>query len=217
MIEITEILGTDSLSSSRITINENFQIVTEEINSITEYLSTESGELTNITLIQSSQIEILQNNSVLFSAGPSGIVLNNGQNGTTTISGGSIILNDSKILNQSINLDINNDINQSPVAIGGENVPPFSIERVGNSDTTPLILDLAEGLDGQEITFVYTTATTGEVQIISTDESLIVPDSSTGSPSPSGSNIVLDGQGQTVKLLSINGIWYIIGGVGYTI
>lgn len=39
MITITEILGTDSLSSSRITINNNFNTLKSEVNRLAKYVN----------------------------------------------------------------------------------------------------------------------------------------------------------------------------------
>jgi len=89
------------------------------------------------------------------------------------------------------------------------------MERVGNSDiATPLNLELHEGLIGQEIFFVYSQATTGEVIIQGFSGNPLIL--------PGGTTVTLDAQGQTAHFVCVddgtgNGDWYLVGGVGYTI
>ena len=48
MANITEILGTDSLSSSRITINGNFSSLNNELADVTTLLDTTTSTITNL-------------------------------------------------------------------------------------------------------------------------------------------------------------------------
>jgi len=47
-ISVTEILGTDSLSGSRLVLNDNFNILTSEINAMEVYFNPTAGTITNL-------------------------------------------------------------------------------------------------------------------------------------------------------------------------
>lgn len=54
---VIEILGTDSLSSSRITLNDNFVELQDRIDDISNYLNTTAATLTNVAVI-ATQINV---------------------------------------------------------------------------------------------------------------------------------------------------------------
>ena len=54
---VTEILGTDSLSSSRITLNDNFVELQDRIDDISNYLNTTAATLTNVA-VTATQINV---------------------------------------------------------------------------------------------------------------------------------------------------------------
>jgi hypothetical protein len=49
MISVTEILGTDSLSGSRIVINDNFNIIASEINAMENFFNPNVGSLNGLS------------------------------------------------------------------------------------------------------------------------------------------------------------------------
>ena len=57
-ISVTEILGTDSLSGSRIVINDNFNILANEINSMETYFSPSAGTITNLNNLQTDALRV---------------------------------------------------------------------------------------------------------------------------------------------------------------
>jgi hypothetical protein len=105
----------------------------------------------------------------------------------------------------------------SPINVGTSTaVPPYTIERVGNSTGTAITVLLNDGVIGQEIFFVYSEAQTGAVAIKGAVNPLVLPGAG-GTPT-----LTLNAQGQSVHLVCLddgtgNGDWYLVGGVGYTI
>ncbi len=94
-------------------------------------------------------------------------------------------------------------------------IPPYSIYRVGNSDTTNnLQIDIFNGSIGQELFLIYAESNTGTVRFNGVSNNLVL----TGA----GSNLDLTALGQSVHLLCIDngsgvGVWYVVGGTGYTV
>ena len=69
----------------------------------------------------------------------------------------------------------------------------------------------------QEIFFVYSEAQTGVVNIQGASTPLVLP-----GIAPSNTKIELDALGETAHLLCVddgtgNGVWFLVGGTGYTI
>ena len=57
-ISVTEILGTDSLSGSRLVINDNFNVLASEINSMEVYISPSAGTITNLNNLSSEALRV---------------------------------------------------------------------------------------------------------------------------------------------------------------
>jgi len=72
MANITEILGTDSVSSSRPTINNNFELLNDELASVTALLNPTTSVLEGVSNISTSAITVLQNNLTLFQVNSNG-------------------------------------------------------------------------------------------------------------------------------------------------
>ena len=58
MANITEILGKDSISSSRITLNNNFNLLNDELSELSDLLNTEDESLTISGAISASNINV---------------------------------------------------------------------------------------------------------------------------------------------------------------
>ena len=97
----------------------------------------------------------------------------------------------------------------SPIPIGTSTaVPPYTVERVGNSSGTTVTIQLNDGSIGQEIFFVYSEAQTGIVEIGGAVNPIVLD---------GGNKVQLAAQGQSVHLLCVdngtgNGDWYLVGG-----
>jgi len=211
-ISVTQILGTDSLSGSRLVLNDNFNIVASEINAIENYFNPTAGTITNLNDVRTEALRVGLNTVLLdINAAVFDILT------TVRINNGDLRLNNGGLVRNDIDPLVLNDLNViSPYSIGSTGaVPPYTMERVGNSDiATPLNLELHEGLIGQEIFFVYSQATTGEVIIQGFSGNPLIL--------PGGTTVTLDAQGQTAHFVCVddgtgNGDWYLVGGVGYTI
>jgi len=213
-ISVTEILGTDSLSGSRIVINDNFNILASEINSMETYFSPSAGTITNLNNLQTEALRVGLSTVILdINASTFDIIAN------VNVEGGDINLNGGGIIRNNIDPQTLDDVYAGPgmtVDVGTSTaLPPYTIERVANSDTVALTVQLWDGKIGQEIFFVYSGTAGGEVDIVSPGLNFVLPGTGTAT-------ISMNDQGQSVHLLCVddgtgNGDWYIIGGIGYSI
>ena len=211
-ISVTEILGTDSLSGSRIVINDNFNILANEINSMEVYFSPSAGTITNLNNLQTDALRVgLSTVRLDINASTFDIISN------VNVEGGDINLNGGGLIRNNVDPQTLDEVfaGGGTISVGTSTaLPPYTIERVSNSDSTPVNIELNDGKIGQEIFFVYSGAFGGEVEIASPGLNFVLPGS--------GSTISMNGIGQSVHLLCVddgtgNGDWYIIGGTGYAV
>ena len=215
-ISVTEILGTDSLSGSRLVLNDNFNILTSEINAMEVYFNPTAGTLTNLNDVKTESLRVglstvlLDINSSTFD-----VLTNVNMTGNLNLNGGGLFRND--VDPQTLN---DGFATGSPgvITVGTRTaIPPYSVERVGNSTATAITIQLNDGAIGQEIFFVYSEAQTGVVNIKGAVTPLVLPGTS-----PANTTIGLDQIGETAHLLCVddgtgNGVWFLVGGTGYTI
>lgn len=211
MISVTEILGTDSLSGSRLVINDNFSILASEINAIENYFNPTAGTITNLNDVRTEALRVGLNTVLLDINAATFDILTNVDinNGDLSLNGGGLVRND-------IDPQVLNDTNVGPTfGVGSSGaVPPYTIERVG-ANVNPLTLELFEGAIGQEIFFVYSDTTANTVTITAGSNTDLILDGV-------GTTVELNGQGQTAHFMCIddgtgNGDWYLVGGLGYTV
>lgn len=210
-ISVTEILGTDSLSGSRLVINDNFNILASEINAMEVYFNPTAGTVTNLNDVKTESLRVGLSTVLLdINANTFNILTRVNMSGNLNLNGGGLFRND-------VDPQTLNDTFSGPsltIAVGTSTaIPPYTIERVGNSSTSVLNIELNDGSIGQEIFFVYSEATTGVVEISGAVDPIILD---------GGTAIQLNAKGQSVQLLCVddgtgNGDWYIVGGSGYTI
>ena len=209
-ISVTEILGTDSLSGSRLVINDNFSILASEINAIENYFNPTAGTITNLNDVRTEALRVGLNTVLLDINAATFDILTDVDinNGDLSLNGGGLVRNDTDPL-------VLNDTNVvSPYGVGSATaVPPYTTERVG-ANAGSLTLELFEGAIGQEIFFVYSDATANTVTITAGSNTDLILDG--------GTTVELNGQGQTAHFMCIddgtgNGDWYLVGGLGYTI
>ena len=210
-ISVTEILGTDSLSGSRLVINDNFSILASEINAIENYFNPTAGTITNLNDVRTEALRVGLNTVLLDINAATFDILTNVDinNGDLSLNGGGLVRND-------IDPQVLNDTNVGPTfGVGSSGaVPPYTIERVG-ANVNPLTLELFEGAIGQEIFFVYSDTTANTVTITAGSNTDLILDGV-------GTTVELNGQGQTAHFMCIddgtgNGDWYLVGGLGYTV
>lgn len=207
-ISVTEILGTDSLSGSRLVLNDNFNILTSEINAMEVYFNPTAGTITNLNDLKTESLRVGLSTILLdVNASTFDVLTNVNMTGNLNLNGGGLFRNDIDPTPIDQNLT-------SPVAVGTSTaIPPYTIERVSNSGTSTLVIDLNDGAIGQEIFFVYSEAQTGIVEIEGAVNPLVLP---------GGTKLQLDAQGETAHFLCVddgtgNGVWFLVGGTGYTI
>jgi hypothetical protein len=212
-ISVTEILGTDSLSGSRLVINDNFNVLTSEINAMEVYFAPSAGTITNLNNVSTEALRVGLSTILLdISASTFDILTNVKMTGNLTMTGSSVFRNDTN----PTTLDDTGQAMPATINVGTSTaIPPFSINRIGNSSALLLTLDLWDGSLGQEIFFVYTIGS-GVVTINGVGTNGMVL------PGVAMTNLSLTGTGQSVHLLAIdNGagaaVWHIVGGNGYTI
>ena len=212
-ISVTEILGTDSLSGSRLVLNDNFNVLASEINAMEVYFNHTAGTITSLNDLKTESLRVGLSTILLdVNASTFDILTNVNMTGNLGLNGGSLIRNDvdPQTLNDTFAAG-------SPISVGTSTaVPPYTIEKVGNSTTSPITIQLFDGSIGQEIFFVYSEAQTGIVNIQGGSTALVLPGAG------STPTVSLNAKGETVHLLCVddgtgNGEWYIVGGTGYTI
>ena len=210
-ISVTEILGTDSLSGSRLVLNDNFNILTSEINAMEVYFNPTAGTITNLNDLKTQSLRVGLSTILLdVNASTFDILTNVNMTGNLNLNGGGLVRND-------VDPQTLNDTFSGPsltISVGTSTaVPPYSVERVGNSNVGTLNINLNDGSIGQEIFFVYSEAQTGVVSIAGAVTPLVLP---------GGTKIELNAQGESAHLLCVddgtgNGVWFLVGGTGYSI
>ena len=212
-ISVTEILGTDSLSGSRLVINDNFNVLASEINSMEVYFSPSAGTITNLNNLSSEALRVGLSTILLdINASTFDILTNVKMTGNLNMTGAGIFRNDT-------NIQTLNDVfaGGSPIPVGTSTaIPAYTMNRVGNSTASPIAITLNSGSIGQEIFFIYTEGS-GDVVISGVASNLVLPGATT-----SPNKLTLNAIGQSVHLLAIdNGqgqaVWFLVGGQGYVI
>jgi len=104
-ISVTEILGTDSLSGSRIVINDNFNILASEINAIENYFNPTAGTITNLNDVRTEALRVGLSTVLLdINASTFDILVDvDIENGDLSLNGGNLIRNniDPQVINDT--------------------------------------------------------------------------------------------------------------------
>lgn len=207
-VTLTELLGTDSISGSRIVINDNFTILRDEINAIEVYLDPDAGTLDGLNSIQTLELHI----------GPVG-------NYNLDITNSSFNINTSVTLTQpSSLLQLNGLFAHNSFALIDEvtwsnPLDPISTQGAGtysikHSSTGDLTIEVLEAHPGQDLTFSVEQKGAGSIFIKAGLGAIFVLNSI-------DSKIDLSDVGSTVTIRFIidssnNGAFYIVGGHNYT-
>lgn len=189
MANITEILGTDSLSSSRITINGNFSSLNDELGDVTSILDTTTATISGLSSITTESITV-QDGGTLIVSGNANVL----QIGVSAEFDAEVTLGGRYIKN-GVNGSAANPIN----AITNP-IDPTSGEYTSYIVNSNVILPV--GLEGQEITLI-------------SEASSAINISGTGNIIGAQS-LQLDGVNSTVTLRFIGSKWYIISQAGAT-
>ena len=94
-ISVTEILGTDSLSGSRLVLNDNFNVLASEINAMEVYFNPTAGTITGLNDIKTESLRVGISTILLdVNASTFDILTNVNMTGNLNLNGGSIVRND---------------------------------------------------------------------------------------------------------------------------
>jgi hypothetical protein len=136
MANITEILGTDSVSSSRPTINSNFELLNDELASVTALLNPVTGVLSGLTSATAQQLSIVDG-TTLFVVNTNGATVATAATFSSSINlGGSIIK--SGVVGSATNAATND--------------APSVLDKGTYFIDTNFVVPV--GVDGQEVTFI---------------------------------------------------------------
>jgi len=187
MANITEILGTDSLSSSRITINGNFSSLNNELADISTLLDTTTSTIAGMSSIQTETITVQDGGTLIASANANVFQIGVSSEFDKEVSLGGRLLKNGVLGTAA-----------SPINTGANALDPATGEY-----TTYLINNnaaLPAGLEGQEVTIVNeaggSIAITGPI---------------------GASSLELDNTNSNVTLRYVGSKWYVISHVGATI
>jgi hypothetical protein len=207
-VTLTEILGTDSISGSRIVINDNFAILRDEINAIETYLDPDAGTLDGLNSIQTLELHV----------GPVG-------NYNLDITSSTFNINTSVTVTQPSSLfSINGLFAHNSFMLIDEGswvnpLDPISTNGAGtytikHSSTGDIVVEVQEAHPGQDLTFAVEQKGGGNVIIQAALGAIFVIDSI-------NDKIYLNDVGSTVTIRFVidssnNGAFYIVGGHNFT-
>jgi hypothetical protein len=203
-ITVTEILGTDSISASRLVINDNFNVLKDEINAIETYIDPDAGTIDGLYDLQTAALKV----------GPTGAPF-------LEITASVFEINTNLTLSGSINIDGFLAIDKS-YAINVNTVLTsidFDTYVISQTGVTSVTVTLGTPSNGQEITLICAQHGTGDV-IIKAQAG--VEYNFGFDTAGSADEIILNDVGSTVKLKYIEettGIYvlYIVGGYNYSV
>jgi hypothetical protein len=139
MASITTILGTDSVSSSRIVINNNFNALNTELGTIAALLNTTTQTLSLTGEIKGGTLRI-----------------NNGLIDTFKVTSTNIIAEVAATFNQKVTLEnaliLNIEAGVINIPTTGYTASTYILDATNAIFTSPILLPIAE--DGQELTFI---------------------------------------------------------------
>lgn len=203
-ITVTEILGTDSISASRLVINDNFNVLKDEINAIETYLDPDAGTIDGLYDLQTAAIKVGPTGAPFLEITASVFDIN-----TNVTLDGMLAIDGVLAIDNTAAITAN-------TTISTVTADTYVITQTGVTDVTVL---LGAPNPGQEVTFVCAQHGTGNVIIKANAGVEFNFGSNTGG---AADEIVLNVVGSTVKLKYIEettGVYvlYIIGGYEFTV
>lgn len=180
MANITEILGTDSVSSSRPIINSNFELLNDELASVTALLNPTTSALSGVSKVTTAELLVLLNGTSLLSVNSLGAAFNT----PVTIS------NVAKL---------NGTLVKSGV-LGTADIPTTQVTPTSIAAITYFVdanFTLPEAVDGQEVTVINTDASSKSI-LAGVGVAL------------GATTVALAGLNSTVTLRCFNNVWYVI-------
>lgn len=183
MANITEILGTDSVSSSRPIINTNFELLNDELASVIALLNPTTQVLSGVSNITTEAITVSQNNLNLLQINGNGGVINTDFTFNNAIAMGGKVIKSGAV---------------------GTNVAPTATLSPTTIEASTYFVDadftLPSGDDGQEVTVIVASTASAAVAILT----------GAGVTLGGATSISLDGANSTVTLRCFSDKWYVV-------
>jgi len=204
-VNTTEILGTDSISGSRIVINDNFSILRDEINSIEAFIDPDSGTIDGLNSLTTLELRVGPAGNYYFELTGTGFDINTPLSLNANLNITGLISHDSfGLLNENAFLGI---ATVNPL-VGFAN---YSILHTSTGD---FIIELGAGNPGQEVSFFLEQKGGGSVIIQATTGTVFIID-------VVNNRVSLDQIGSTLTMRYVldstnNGAWYIISAFNAT-
>lgn len=198
-ITVTEILGTDSISGSRIVINDNFAILRDEINSIESYLDPDSGTIDGLNSLSTLELFVGQTGNYGLEITATSFNINRDVDFNANVS-----------LTGLLNIDSFGLLDEAAFT-GIASITPstgFANYVIVHTSTSDFAVELNAGNAGQDVSFFLEQKGGGSVLIQASTGQVFVLDTS-------NDKISLDDIGSSVTLRYVtdstnNGAWYIV-------
>jgi len=204
-VNTTEILGTDSISGSRIVINDNFSILRDEINSIEAFIDPDSGTIDGLNSLTTLELRVGPAGNYYFELTGTGFDINTPLSLNANLNITGLISHDSfGLLNENAFLGI---ATVNPL-VG------FANYSILHTSTADFIIELGAGNPGQEVSFFLEQKGGGSVIIQATTGTVFIID-------VVNNRVSLDQIGSTLTMRYVldstnNGAWYIISAFNAT-
>lgn len=187
MASITTILGTHSLSSSRLTINNNFDNINEELGTIENVLDTTQETLTLSSSVSAGQLFV-----------------NNGTLATFTVDGSALTAGVESTFKENVIFEKGQQVSMMDTVNFPTGVPAKGAYLYNNA-TDPILLGPSDSRGGQTLTIIGIT----EFSIDASNGNLNGYDAQ--------SSIAVAMNGSISLMGDVSGKWYIVGSNGATI
>ena len=188
MANITEILGTDSVSSSRPTINSNFELLNDELGSVVALLNPTTSVLQGLSSAATQSLTV-NNAGNLFVASNAGIVASTSADFNNNVKFGA------RIAKSGV---------AGTAAVPAANLSPSEITKgtyfINGQFTLP------NSVDGTEVTLINVAGASVNVVGQAADSLAI-----------GGTTLALNNSNSTVTLRCFENKWYIVGAYAYTV
>ena len=207
MITLSTLLGSDSISTSRLVINDNLSVIEDEINAMETYFNPSNATLINMTSITTDALKIgLSSTRLEISASLFNLIGNPQINGNLSVNG--------QLYRNSVNTTTLTDTAPSFDIGSLVAVPPKTIYRVSNATGSAITFKVFDGEIGQELFFMCEPTTSAVLIEADATSTFVLNGAAT--------QISLSSVGETVHLLCIsdasaNPEWVVVGGNGYTL
>lgn len=180
MANITEILGTDSVSSSRPIINSNFELLNDELASVTALLNPTTLTLSGLSSVSTAALTVLQSGVNLLQVNSLGATFN-----TAVTVSAATKLNGTLVKSGVL----------GTLAVPTTQVTPTTITAI--TYFVDVDFTLPEAADGQEVTVINASADSKSI-LAGVGVAL------------GATTVALAGLNSTVTLRCFNNVWYVI-------